>query len=117
VNTARNERDRLALWSRVLPITFTASGAIALISGLLLGWFSLRTEAALLDPGLDNADHGFFNDERAGEQVPGAEAMTEILPAQRDNAQHDSGPPDTGPPSSGGSLNSGPPNLGPPDRL
>jgi hypothetical protein len=27
VNTARNERDRLSLWSRVLPITFTASGA------------------------------------------------------------------------------------------
>ena len=51
VNAARNERDRLALWSRVLPISFTAAGVIALIGGLLLGSFSLRTEAALLDPG------------------------------------------------------------------
>ncbi|EUA31175.1 hypothetical protein I552_0346 [Mycobacterium xenopi 3993] len=25
VNAARDERDRLALWSRVLPITFTAA--------------------------------------------------------------------------------------------
>ena len=33
VNAARNERDRLALWSRVLPISFTASGVIALIGG------------------------------------------------------------------------------------
>ena len=53
VNTARNERDRLALWSRVLPITFTAAGVIALIGGLLLGSFSLRTENALNEPGLD----------------------------------------------------------------
>src|SRR6201998_1549712 len=60
VNAARDERDRLALWSRVLPITFTAAGVIALIGGLLLGSFSLRTEAALLDPGLDTPQHGFF---------------------------------------------------------
>jgi hypothetical protein len=107
VNAARNERDRLALWSRVLPITFTASGVIALISGLLLGWFSLRTEAALLDPGLDSADHGFFGgDELSGEPVPGAEAQTEILPTPRDNLRRDSGPPDTGSPTSG-----------PPDRF
>ena len=33
VNSARDERDRLALWSRVLPITFTAIGLIALIGG------------------------------------------------------------------------------------
>jgi hypothetical protein len=110
VNAARNERDRLALWSRVLPITFTASGVIALISGLLLGWFSLRTEAALLDPGLDSADHGFFSDDLPDERVPGAEAQTEILPMPRDNVEHDSGPPGVGPP------NSGPPNMGPPDR-
>jgi Porin PorA len=116
VNTARNERDRLALWSRVLPITFTASGVIALIGGLLLGWFSLRTEAALVDPGLDNADHGFFGDEPPGERVPGAEAQTEILPTPRDNLQRDSGPSDADPPISGGPSNSGPPNMGPPDR-
>ena len=51
VNTARNERDRLALWSRVLPITFTAAGVIALIGGLLLGSFSLRTETTLNESG------------------------------------------------------------------
>ena len=56
VNAARDERDRLALWSRVLPITFTATGLIALIGGALLGAFSLRTEAALIEPGLDTAD-------------------------------------------------------------
>src|ERR1700732_290160 len=81
VNAARNERDRLALWSRVLPISFTASGVIALIGGLLLGSFSLRTEAALLDPGLDTADHGFFGrGEPPVERVPGAEAETEEPP-------------------------------------
>jgi hypothetical protein len=117
VNAARNERDRLALWSRVLPITFTASGAIALIGGLLLGWFTLRTEAALLDPGLDSADHGFFGgDEPPSERVPGAEAQTEILPTPRDNLQQDSGPPGAGPPVSGGPPSSGPPNMGSPDR-
>ena len=55
VNAARDERDRLALWSRVLPITFTALGMIALVGGGLLGSFSLRTETALIDPGLDRA--------------------------------------------------------------
>jgi Porin PorA len=112
VNAARNERDRLALWSRVLPITFTASGLIALVGGLLLGSFSLRTEAALLDPGLDTAEHGFFGrGEPPAERVPGAEAETEKLPTPPDNMQRDSGPPGAGPPTSGG-----PPNAGPPDR-
>jgi len=107
VNAARDERDRLALWSRVLPITFTAAGLIALVGGVVLGWFSLRTEAALIDPGLDRADHGFFGrDETAGEPVSGAEAETEILPTRpdlHDDARapgapeprpRDSGPPD-----------------------
>ena len=60
VATARDERDRLALWGRILPITFTAVGLVALIGGALLGSFSLRAESALIDPGLDEADHGFF---------------------------------------------------------
>jgi hypothetical protein len=94
VNAARNERDRLALWSRVLPITFTAAGVIALIGGLLLGSFSLRTETALLDPGSDGADRGFFGRgeppvER--ERVPGAEAVTEKLPKPPKDAQRESG--------------------------
>jgi hypothetical protein len=112
VNAARNERDRLALWSRVLPITFTASGLIALVGGLLLGSFSLRTEAALLDPGLDTAEHGFFGrGEPPTERVPGAEAETEKLPTPPDSLQRDSGPQGAGPPTSGG-----PPSAGPPDR-
>jgi Porin PorA len=112
VNAARNERDRLALWSRVLPISFTASGVIALIGGLLLGSFSLRTEAALLDPGLDTADHGFFGrGEPPVERVPGAEAETEKLPTPPSDLERESGPPGAGPPSSGS-----PPTSGPPDR-
>ena len=60
VASARDERDRLALWGRILPITFTAIGLVALVGGALLGSFSLRAESALIDPGLDEADHRFF---------------------------------------------------------
>jgi hypothetical protein len=91
---ARDERDRVALWGRILPITFTAIGIIALVGGALLGSFSLRGESALIDPGLDNADRGFFGPGgREGERVPGAEAETEKLPAQRPTGT----PPDSGP--------------------
>src|SRR3954463_9830925 len=74
---ARDERDRVALWGRILPITFTAIGLVSLIGGALLGSFSLRAESALIDPGLDEADHGFFDTQ--GIKVPGAEAKTEKL--------------------------------------
>lgn len=83
VASARGERDRVALWGRILPITFTAVGLVLLVGGALLGSFSLRAESALIDPGLDEADHGFFQRDDAGEPVPGAEAKTEKLPAQR----------------------------------
>jgi hypothetical protein len=83
VASARSERDRVALWGRILPITFTAVGLVLLVGGALLGSFSLRAESALIDPGLDEADHGFFARDDAGEPVPGAEAKTEKLPAQR----------------------------------
>lgn len=120
VNSARDERDRLALWSRVLPITFTAVGLIALIGGGLLASFSLRTESALIEPGLDRADHDFFGRGGPEEPVPGAEAETEKLPTQRPDLHRDpsrpgSEPPDLGsgePPDSGPS---GPP-PGPPER-
>ncbi|WP_343602238.1 DUF3068 domain-containing protein [Mycobacterium sp.] len=101
VNAARNERDRLALWSRVLPITFAATGMVAFISGILLGAFGLRTEAALLDPGLDTAGHGFFvRGASPREPLPGAEAETEKLPASpRDRRpEPGAGPSDAGPP-------------------
>jgi len=84
VAAAQDERDRVALWGRILPITFTALGLIALVGGALLGLFSLRAESLLIDPGLDDTGHRFFGgrgDE--GEPVPGAEAKTEKLPAQR----------------------------------
>jgi len=84
VASARDERDRLALWGRILPITFTAMGLVALVGGALLGLFSLRTESALIDPGLDEAGHRFFGPREAEEErVPGAEAQTEKLPAPR----------------------------------
>lgn len=81
VASAQDERDRLALWGRILPITFTALGLVTLVGGALLGSFSLRAESALIDPGLDEADHGFLDTQ--GIKVPGAEAKTEKLPAQR----------------------------------
>jgi hypothetical protein len=84
VASARDERDRVALWGRILPITFTAMGLVTLVGGALLGSFSLRAESALIDPGLDEAEHGFFGRRGPqGEPVPGAEAQTEKLPAQR----------------------------------
>ncbi len=109
VNAARNERDRLALWSRVLPITFTAAGVIALIGGLLLGSFSLRTETALNEPGQDAADRGFFGrGEPPVARVPGAEAETEKIPTQPKDVKRD------GPSSSGGpSTRPRPPLTGP----
>jgi Porin PorA len=81
VASAQDERDRLALWGRILPITFTAMGLVTLIGGALLGSFSLRAESALIDPGLDEADHRFFDTQ--GIKVPGAEAKTEKLPTPR----------------------------------
>ncbi len=124
VNAARDERDRLALWSRVLPITFTSAGMIALIGGVLLAVFSLRTEAALIDPGLDRGDHGFFGRAASGaEPVPGAEAQTEIIPARPD-LQDDAGHPGVGPPATAepdeagpdpGTTVSGPSDSGPSD--
>lgn len=83
VNSARDERDRLALWSRVLPITFTAVGLITLLSGGFLASFSLRTESALTESGLDRANRDAFGHCRTEEPVPGAEAETEKLPTQR----------------------------------
>jgi hypothetical protein len=81
VASAREERDRVGLWGRILPISFVAIGLVSLVGGALLGSFSLRAESALIDPGLDEADHSFFDTQ--GMKVPGAEAKTEKLPAQK----------------------------------
>lgn len=98
VEAARDERDRIALWTRILPITFTAAGLVALVAGALLGSFSLRAEAELIDPGLDHHDGGFFGGfaSRRGADtgpMPAAEAETEKLPAQRPDLHRDQGPP------------------------
>jgi Porin PorA len=111
VNSARDERDRLALWSRVLPITFTAIGLIALIGGGVLASFSLRTESALTDPGLDRTDEEFFGRSRREEPVPGAEAETEKLPTQRPGSRQDPNP-GSDPPALGGDEK---PDSGSPD--
>jgi hypothetical protein len=115
VNAARDERDRLALWSRVLPITFTAIGLIALVGGGLLASFSLRTESALTDPGLDRAEDDYYS-RATEERVPGAEAKTEQLPTQRPEL-HDPGGDETMPGSSGSPPDAGPTEPGgPPER-
>jgi hypothetical protein len=114
VNAARDERDRLALWSRVLPITFTAVGVIGLVGGGLLASFSLRTESALTDPGLDRGDEDFFGRSGLEERVPGAEAETEKLPTQRPDMRQDPGPPGSDPPGSGEPPDAGPPEPNPP---
>ena len=111
VNAARDERDRLALWSRVLPITFTAVGVIALVGGGVLASFSLRTESALTDPGLDRGDEDYLDRVRPEERVPGAEAETEKLPAHRPDLHRN--PSGTDPPQPG---SGDPPGSGPADR-
>ncbi|OBH45552.1 hypothetical protein A5683_25570 [Mycobacterium mantenii] len=119
VNAARDERDRLALWSRVLPITFTAVGLIALIGGGLLASFSLRSESALTDPGLDRSDQDFFGRSGLEEPVPGAEAETEKLPTQRPETREESGPHGSdppGPPDADEPTEAGPAEPKPHDR-
>src|SRR5581483_4349636 len=48
INSARDERDRIALWTRILPITFGALGIVAIVGGALLAFFTRRTETALI---------------------------------------------------------------------
>jgi hypothetical protein len=115
VNSARDEGDRLALWSRVLPITFTAIGLIALIGGAVLASFSLRTESALTDPSLDRDDTDFLR--RAGLEppIPGAEAETEKIPAQRPIAHDEEpSPPGLDPPTDAATTEAGPAEPGSP---
>ncbi|BBZ24891.1 membrane protein [Mycolicibacter hiberniae] len=105
VDAARNERDRLALWSRVLPITFTAAGLICLLSGVLVGWFSLPAEAALGRPGRLGSEEGFFGGfapkSPTAQQPSGAEAETEKLPTQRPQLDRPSAPPEPSAPDRG----------------
>ncbi|HVQ99778.1 MAG TPA: DUF3068 domain-containing protein, partial [Mycobacterium sp.] len=80
--------------------------------GALLAALSLRTEAALIDPGLDRADHGFFGRNAPEAEPPsGAEAETEILPTRPDldePAQPGAAPPGADPPESSESSSGSP---------
>ncbi len=82
---------------------------IALIGGGVLAAFSLRTESALTDPGLDRGDEEYVDHDRPAVRVPGAEAETEKLPAHRPGAHKD--PSGTDPPALAGE----PPESGPAD--
>ena len=84
VAAARNERDRVALWSRILPISLGAAGLIALIGGALLGTFAIRVESALAEPGADDSDLdlGLFGRDETG-PMPAAQAVTEKIPTRR----------------------------------
>lgn len=93
VGAARDERDRIALWSRILPITFTAAGLVALVAGVLLGSFGIRAESALAGTETDSDGGGFFAGRRDADTgpMPAAEAETEKLPTQRPDLQSDQG--------------------------
>jgi hypothetical protein len=82
VASARDERDRLALWSRILPISLAATGLVALIGAALLGAFSLRVESALAEPGEDDIELGIFGKDETG-PMPAAQAPTEKIPTRR----------------------------------
>jgi hypothetical protein len=82
VAMARDERDRVALWSRILPISFAAAGLIALIGAGLLAWFSIRIESALAGPGEDDIELGIFGKDETG-PMPAAQAPTEKIPTRR----------------------------------
>ena len=82
VAAARAERDRVALWSRILPISLAAAGAVALVGAVLLGLFSGRVESALAEPGEDDIDIGLFGRDETG-PMPAAQALTEKIPTRR----------------------------------
>ena len=82
VAAARDERDRVALWSRILPISFTAAGLVALVGAGLLAWFSVRVESALAGPGEDDIELGIFGKDETG-PMPAAQALTEKIPTRR----------------------------------
>ena len=82
VAVARAERDRVALWSRILPISFAAAGLVALIGAGLLAWFSVRIESALAGPGADDIELGLFGKDETG-PMPAAQAPTEKIPTRR----------------------------------
>jgi len=82
VAAARAERDRVALWTRILPISLGAAGLVSLVGGVLLGLFSNRIEAALPEGNEDDIDIGLFGRDETG-PMPAAQAPTEKIPTRR----------------------------------
>ncbi len=82
VAAARAERDRVALWSRILPISLASTGVVAMIGATLLGLFSVRVESAMAEPGEDDIDIGLFGRDETG-PMPAAQAPTEKIPTRR----------------------------------
>ena len=82
VAAARAERDRVALWSRILPISLAATGLVALIGGALLALYSIRIEAAQPGENEDDLDLGLFGKDETG-PMPAAQAPTEKIPTRR----------------------------------
>ena len=85
---------------RTFPLA--AGNSITGTTTLPTAAFDQGNFAALLDPGLDTADHGFFGrGEPPPERVPGAEAETEKLPTPPKDLHRESGPPGASSPDSG----------------
>ncbi len=82
VAAARAERDRVALWSRILPISLGSAGLVALVGGALLGLFSTRVESVLPGANEDDIDIGLFGKDETG-PMPAAQAPTEKIPTRR----------------------------------
>ncbi|MGI9124751.1 MAG: DUF3068 domain-containing protein [Mycobacterium sp.] len=82
VAAARDERDRVALWSRILPISLAAAGVVALVGAALLGLFSVRIEDATAESREDDIDLGLFGRDETG-PMPAAQAPTEKIPTRR----------------------------------
>lgn len=82
VAAARAERDRVALWSRILPIGLGAAGLVTLVGGVLLGLFSTRVESASAEANEDDIDIGLFGRDETG-PMPAAQAPTEKIPTRR----------------------------------
>ncbi|MFN8072349.1 MAG: DUF3068 domain-containing protein [Mycobacterium sp.] len=92
VAAARAERDRVALWSRVLPIGLGAAGLVSLVGGALLGLFSTRVEGALPEENEDDIDIGLFGKDETG-PMPAAQAPTEKIPTRRAHGTSSEPPP------------------------
>jgi hypothetical protein len=92
VAAARAERDRVALWSRILPISLASTGLVALVGGALLALYSIRVESAMPGDSEDDLDLGLFGKDETG-PMPAAQALTEKIPTRRPHTDRLEPPP------------------------